>query len=67
VDEKTDEITFQENDLGDDKPRRSLRARLGTFGFTVTFVTVVLVCLAVGAGVSILVKSAAFKYGLTLG
>jgi len=67
MDEKTDEITFQENASSDDEPRRSLRARLGWLGFTVTFVAVVVLCFALGAGVSILAKRVAIAYGLTLG
>jgi len=61
MDEKTDEITFHENASSDDKPRRSLRARLGWFGFILTFVAVVLVCFGLGAGISILVKIVAFN------
>ena len=53
----TEKITFQESGVSDDKPRRSLRNRLGWLGFTLTFVTVVLTFLALGAAVSMLVKA----------
>jgi hypothetical protein len=53
----TEKITFQENAERNEKLVRSLRARLGPLGFTVTFVAIVLGCLVVGAGVSILIKT----------
>jgi hypothetical protein len=57
MDEMTEEITFQESAATDDKRPRSLRARLGPLGFTITFVTVVLAFLALGAAVSMLVQT----------
>jgi hypothetical protein len=55
----TEKVTFQESAATDDKqPARlqSVRDRLGSLGFTITLVTVVIACLALGAAVSILVK-----------
>jgi hypothetical protein len=53
----TEKLTFQESGASDDKPRRSLGNRLGWLGFTITFVTVVLAFLALGAAVSMLLRA----------
>ena len=50
----TEQITFQESAA---TQRTSLREHLGPLGFTITFVTVVLACLALGAAVSMLIPT----------
>ena len=54
----TEEITFHES-AGSEANREppTLRARLGPIGYTVTLATIVLAFLALGAGVSVLVKT----------
>jgi hypothetical protein len=56
----TDKVTFQESAASDNKQpvqSRSLRDHLGPLGFTITLAAVVLAFLALGVGVSLLVKA----------
>ena len=54
----TERITFQES-VGSDDDRRpkTLRARLGPVGYTVTLATIILAFLALGVGLSIVVHA----------
>ena len=54
VDEMTEQITFQESAA---TQRTSLRDHLGPLDFAIALVTVVVACLALGAGISMLVQT----------